>query len=148
MFKIEILKKADSKIVKNVNALTAQLSLSLNPPKPISLMYLEKIIHQKNSHFLVVRDRDRIVGLVQVYLTYIPTGIIAEVEDLVVDESYRKWGLGPLLVQKSIDIAEKAGAKHINLRTNPKRLEANKMYQALGFSKMETNFYRINLPRS
>lgn len=147
MFDVEILKESSEKTVGEVNTLTGQLGLAGMPPKPMSVKELEEMLAQKNLYCLVVRDRDRIIGLTVLYLTRIPTGVIAESEDLVVDEGYRKWGVGPLLIEKSVELAEKAGAKHISLRTSPKRVEANKMYDALGFQKKETNFYRINLPR-
>lgn len=147
MFKVAILKKANAKICSEINRLTRQLGLTRIPPEPLSLIGLKEIILQKNFYFLIIRAGDRIVSLLTVYLTRIPTGLIAEAEDLIVDEEYRKWGLGPLLMQKAIEIAEKAGAKHISLRTNPQRTEANKMYKTLGFFRMETNFYRMNLPR-
>ncbi len=147
MFDIERLKDADATTAKQINSLTSQLGLTGVAPKPISQEDLAEMLGQSNLHCLVVRDRDRIVGLMVLYLTRIPTGLIAEAEDLVVDEDYRKWGVGPMLVQKAIEISETSGAKHISLRTNPKRVEANKMYQALGFHTKESVFYRINLPR-
>lgn len=147
MFQVEILKEANKKVLKEINILIAQLSLTGIPPKPLDFSELKRMLDQKDFYTLVVRDRDQVVAFVILYLTQLPTGLIAEAEDLIVDEKYRQWGVGPALINKAAEMAEKSGAKHLSLRTNQKRIEANKMYQEIGFFKMETNFYRINLPR-
>ena len=147
MFKVEILKTANREVLSQINSLTAKLSLSTIPPKPLDLEILKKLLSQKSFYILVVRDKNIIVGLLNLYFTQITTGFIGELEDLIVAEPYRKWGLAIALIKEAVDIAEKMGAKHISARVNPKRIEANKVYPAMGFLKMETNFYRINLPR-
>ncbi len=147
MFKVKILKKAAKSVLSQLNYLTSQLSLTATAPKPTSLSYLKKMLSQKDFYLLAIRSKGVIAASLIVYLTKIPTGIIAEVEDLIVDAPYRAWGLGRILIEKAIDIAQKKRAKHISLRTNPKRVDANKMYQSMGFMKVETNFYRINFPR-
>ncbi len=87
------------------------------------------------------------IGFLAIYLVRIPSGLLAVVEDLIVDEPYRKRGVGRLLMEYAIDLAEKKGARHISLRTNPQRIAANKLYEQMGFRLMTTNFFRINLPR-
>lgn len=147
MFEVSILKNSSFKELADINALTNKLSLGLVPPAPLTMKALERMLRQENFYLFTIQTDGKIIALIVLYLTQIPTGLIAELEDLIVDENYRKWGLGPLLIKKAIEIAEKAGAKHISSRTHPKRLDANKLYKAMGFQKMETNFYRINLPR-
>ncbi len=144
-FKAEILKKADKKSLAEINHLIAQLSLSATPPRPMTFTELKQMLAQKDFYQLVIQSKGVIVAGLNVYMTRIPTGLIAEAEDLVVDGPYRMWGLGRVLMEKAIELAKKHRAKHISHRTNPKRVDANKLYQAMGFKQMETNFYRINL---
>ncbi len=87
------------------------------------------------------------IGFVIIYFIRIASGFFAVAEDLVVDEPYRRWGIGRLLMEYGIEMAEKKHARHISLRTNPKRTDANKLYRQMGFKQMPTNFFRINLPR-
>lgn len=145
MFKVEILKKADSKTLKELNHLTSQLGLSATPPKPMSLVYLKQMLAQKDFYLLAVRHRGVVIASLTAYISKLPTGTIAEADDLVVDAPYRALGLGRVLMEKAIEIAKKHKAKHISHRTNPKRADANKLYRAMGFKQLETNFYRINL---
>ncbi len=144
---VEQLKEYSAEALRDVNILIGQLGLTAVPPKPLSETDFIKLLNQDSGRLLVVKNGPQIVGMGFLYFTQLPTGLIAELEDLVADRDYRLTGIGPAILKTAIETAEKFGAKHISLRTNPKRVEANKMYQAMGFSRAETNFYRINLPR-
>ena len=148
---VTILKKATSEALQDVNHLVSQLSLGPTPCKPLTHAQLKELVSQKNAFFLTVSaqegKRKKIIGFQILYFVRIPSGVLAVLEDLFVEEPYRKWGVGRSLMEYAIVAAEKKGARHISLRTNPKREEANKLYQHMGFHLMTTNFYRINLPR-
>ena len=149
MVKIKVLKKPNAAALKAVNRMMAQMSLSPTPAKPTSPKLFLEMLSQKNYSFLLAEadltSGKDIVGILILYFVRVPSGPMAILEDLVIDEKYRGWGVGALLVKEAIEMAKKRKARHISLRTNPKRIEANKMYLSMGFHKMETNFYRINL---
>lgn len=149
--KIKILTRATTVDVKDVNRLLSQLSLSNTPPRPLTYGQFTSLLKQKNVFFLVIMSslgaKGRIIGFIIIYLVRIPSGLLAVAEDLIIDKPYRKWGVGRILMEHAIDLAEKKGARHISLRTNPQRIEANKLYEQMGFHLMPTNFFRINLPR-
>ncbi|MDP3800078.1 MAG: GNAT family N-acetyltransferase [bacterium] len=143
---IQILKKPTPQALKNVNFLMRQISLTKIPPKPLSTALFKDIINQDGVNFITVSKSDgEIVAILILYFVRIPSGLTAILEDLIVDEKYHKWGIGRLLVEKAIEIAKNKKARHLSLRTNPIREEANKLYQAMGFNIMKTNFYRLNL---
>jgi hypothetical protein len=48
------------------------------------------------------------------------------------------------LLLDAIEIARDAGANGLSLTSNPQRVEANLLYQNMGFSKRDTNTYFIN----
>jgi len=149
--KIKILKHATTANLKDINRLLSQLSLGKTPPRPLIYGQFTSLLKQKNMFFLVVMSgagaKGRIIGFVVMYLIRIPSGLLAVAEDLIIDEPYRKWGIGRLLMEYAVVLAEKKYARHISLRTNPQRIEANKLYEQMGFHLMPTNFFRINLPR-
>lgn len=146
MLEIKILRQARQKSLKEINSLLLQVGLTSVAPRPMSLSLLKNILKQDRVSFIVAATHSgEIVGIVVLYFVRIPSGLTAVLEDLVVDEKYRKWGVGRLLVEKTVEIAKSKQARHLSLRTNPIRTEANKLYQALGFNLMKTNFYRINL---
>lgn len=149
--KIKILKRTTPKILHQVNHLLSQLSLTNIPPAPLTHGQFKFLLGQPQVFFLTALSstdaKAVMIGFLVVYLVRIPSGLLAVAEDLIIDEPYRKWGVGRLLMEYAIDLAEKKGARHISLRTNPQRIEANKLYEQMGFHLLTTNFFRINLPR-
>lgn len=149
--KIKILKRITPKVLQKVNHLLSQLSLTAAAPTPLTYGQFKSLLGQPQVFFLTAMSstdaKATIIGFLMVYLVRIPSGLLAVAEDLIIDEPYRKWGVGRLLMEYSIDLAEKKGARHISLRTNPQRIEANKLYEQMGFHLVTTNFFRINLPR-
>jgi phosphinothricin acetyltransferase len=144
---VEILKRATLKDLENINSLVPQIA---KKPHLLSMSDLRRVMSQTHNCKVVVArahvGRDKpIVGMAVVTLMHIPTGPIAVVEDVVVDENWRGLGIGKMLNQKLIDIAAKAKVKHISLHTNQKRIIANEMYKTIGYEQLEgINFYRIN----
>lgn len=149
MIKIVRLKTFSAKTLAGVNYLLAQMGLTNVQPRPLTRKIFEELLSQDNVYLLVARgsekENQKLVGMLVLYFIRVPSGLLAILEDLVVDSPYRKWGVGRLLVEKAIEIAKTKHARHLSLRTNPIRMEANKLYQALGFKLMKTNFYRLNL---
>ena len=148
MIKITRVKTFSVKTLAEINRLLVQISLTSVKPKALSNKIFRDLLSQNNVYLLVARGgnkNEKIVGTLILYFVRVPSGLIAILEDLIVDEPYKKWGVGRLLVEESVKVASQKKARHISLRTNPKRIEANKLYQAMGFKLMPTNFYRINL---
>jgi len=122
--------------------LTPQLSSSALPP---SADELAGIVTSPAIVLLVARDPDRegwIVGTLTLLLFRIPTGARAWIEDVVVDEAYRRRGIGAALIRAAIERAREAGARTVDLTSRPSREAANRLYRRLGFVQRETNVYR------
>lgn len=151
MINITRLRIFNIRILSEVNRLLKQIGLSSLSPRPLTRSIFKELLSQSNVYLLGAQGDSgkgqRLIGMLVLYFVRIPSGLYAVLEDLVVDTPYRKWGVGRMLIEKSIEIAQKKRARHLSLRTNPQRLEANKLYQRLGFFRMKTNFYRMNLFR-
>ena len=149
MINITRLKTFNTEVLAEINRLLVQMSLTNVPPKALTGLVSKDILSQKNVHLLVAKGGDnkdqKLVGMLTLYFIGMPSGLFAIMEDLIVDKPYRKWGVGRLLVEEGIKLASQKKARHISLRTNPKRVEANRLYRAMGFKLMPTNFYRINI---
>lgn len=131
--------------VEAIGQLIPQLSSSAVIP---TAKHLENLIASSAARLLVARDpnqNDRIVGTLTLVLFRIPTGLRAWIEDVVVDESARRRGVGELLCRAAIERARSAGARNVDLTSRPERKAANRLYQRLGFSLRETNLYRYSL---
>lgn len=145
--RIEILELPTEQDLEQINALIPQIA---KKPRLLSMEELWKIVDQKQNCKVVVArakvgQKYPIVGMAAVTLLRIPTGPVAMVEDVVVDEDWRGKKIGKMLNQMLIEIAKNTNVKHISLYTNKRRIEANAMYAKLGYLKLEEiNFYRIN----
>ena len=118
--------------------------LTTNPMTLTEAMF-RQLLDSDNSHlFFLVKD-EQIAGMLTVGIYHSPTGGKAWIEDVVVDEAFRGQGLSKLLVAHAIEFTKPMGIPSLMLTSNPKRIAANKLYQAMGFERKETNVYRMKL---
>ncbi len=118
--------------------------LTTNPMTLTEAMF-RQLLDSDNSHlFFLVKD-EQIAGMLTVGIYHSPTGGKAWIEDVVVDEAFRGQGLSKLLVAHAIEFTKSQGIPSLMLTSNPKRIAANKLYQAMGFERKETNVYRMKL---
>ena len=121
--------------------------LTINKPLP-SRDELAALVNSESSTLLIARFPDEsapIAGMLTLAVYRVPTGIRSIVEDVVVDESMRRHGIGEALVLRAIEVAREAGARGVSLTSNPKREAANELYQSIGFKKRETNAYYLEI---
>ena len=137
--KIKEIKKFDNDVYNAVAKLLPQLSPF---SKLLTKKYFKKILKSKNTHLFVAKVNKEIVGTLILLNYNILAGPKYWIEDVVIDESQRGKGYGKELTQFAINFAKSVGAESINLTSNPTRIAANELYQKLGFTKIETNFYR------
>lgn len=118
--------------------------LSSSDPAP-SREELAEIVASPATVLFVARDPSRqgeIVGTLTLALFRIPTGLRAWIEDVVVDASARRRGIGEALCRAALERAGTAGATTVDLTSRPSREDANRLYQRLGFVPRDTNVYR------
>jgi len=109
---------------------------------------LNALIRSESSTLLIGRYPDeagQIAGILTLTIYRVPTGIRSIVEDVIVDEMMRRRGIAEALMRYAIELAREAGANGVALTSNPQREAANKLYQAMGFRKRETNAYFYKL---
>ena len=112
-------------------------------PMTLTETMFRQLIDSENSHLFFLMKEGQIAGMLTVGIYYSPTGGKAWIEDVVVDETFRGQGLSKRLVAHAIEFTQSKQIPLIMLTSNPKRIAANKLYQAMGFSRKETNVYRM-----
>lgn len=138
-------------IIKEAVTLTSELSASfatllsqLSSSAPPDLELLSAVINAQDTTLLVASIDDRLVGMCTLVTFSIPTGVRCWIEDVVVDSKARGAGIGAELVNEAIARAKNAGARSVDLTSRPSRVDANRLYERLGFSRRETNVYRYS----
>ena len=141
---IEQVKNYSIELTKAINRLLKQLNTdaSLLTDDEVKTM----IASQANRLFVARKlEGKEIVGMLNLIAFRIPFAKKGLLEDMVVDKKYRGKGIGTRLISAAIDQARQEELKYIDFTSNPMRVEANKLYQRLGFEKRDTNAYRIKL---
>ena len=85
------------------------------------------------------------MGMGELAIVLKPEGVIAQIEDVVVDKNQRRKGLGKLISEKLIERARVRGARVVQLSSRAGREAANALYKKLGFELHETNSYHLEL---
>jgi ribosomal protein S18 acetylase RimI-like enzyme len=133
-------------LVEAFERLVPQLSSSSPPPGHDQLV---EIVRSAASILLVAQDSvGTIIGSLTLAVFRVPTGRLAWIEDVVVDESARGAGAGEALVAAAVARAGAEGAKSVDLTSRPSRAAANRLYLRMGFEPRATNVYRLTVEPS
>ena len=103
---------------------------------------LTRIVGHQAISLLVARGEHGIVGMLTLVTYPLPSGLRARIEDVVVDRDARGHGVGTALTMAALDLARQQGARSIDLTSRASRVEANRLYQQLGFQLRDSNVYR------
>ena len=136
---IEVLDEVTDEVVEAFGQLLPQLSSSA---RPLDAGALAAIVASPAVTVLIARSDGRIAGSLTLAMFPIPTGLRAWIEDVVVDDSARGQGVGALLTQEALRLAQEAGARTVDLTTRPSREAAGRLYERAGFEQRETRLYR------
>jgi ribosomal protein S18 acetylase RimI-like enzyme len=91
-------------------------------------------------------DPDKIIGFALNYITFSSLALnkIIILNDLFVDNSARKKGIGEKLILETVALAKEIGSHTIRLRTAKKNIIAQGLYQKMGFVR-EDYLYSYDL---
>jgi len=127
--------------VNDINRLLAQLS-------PNARLCTEAYLHQllgSGTRVFVAIDGSRIVGTVLLVPAFILAGRKDWIEDVVVDDAYRRRGIAGSLMNLAERASREGGAMGVNLTSVPSRADARAMYEARGYHLRDTGVFRLPL---
>jgi ribosomal protein S18 acetylase RimI-like enzyme len=142
---VEVLSKVTGEIVEAFDRLLPQLSKSA---KRLDEAALAAIVEAPANTVLLARSDGHIVGTLTLVMYPIPTALRAEINDVVVDASARRQGIGEALTMVALRLAREAGARTVDLTSRPSREAAGRLYQRLGFQLRDTRVYRYTFGQS
>jgi ribosomal protein S18 acetylase RimI-like enzyme len=108
-------------------------------------------LNNNESVIYVAFKDDKQVGFTQLYPKYSSMRAVKNwiLNDLYVDETYRKQGIASQLIQAAMDFAKANNARFVQLETQMDNYTAQSLYESVGFIQQEpdTEFlvYRKNV---
>ncbi len=95
-----------------------------------------------HSKYIVAKLKNEIVGFAGLKIIFDE----ADIMNIVVKKSYRKNGIGTLLLKNLINIANNLNLNILTLEVNEKNLNAIHLYECFNFEKIGTrkNYYKNN----
>jgi ribosomal protein S18 acetylase RimI-like enzyme len=140
LMKIERLTTGTEELFRAFQELVPQLTANHPPPDRSDV---DALTASPGSILLIARgtDDEPIIGMATLIVYCVPTGIRARLEDVIVDGSARRLGIGEALTREALRIAKESGADGVALTSSPRRDAANRLYQKMGFKPWKTNLY-------
>lgn len=103
-----------------------------------TLKWLIEIKNNKDNCVLVTLDKDRIIGWIHAFYTIrLESGPFIEIGGMVIDENYRRMGIGKILVDRIIDWFAFKKCSKLRARCNKTRIETHEFYKAIGFNEVK-----------
>ena len=128
-------------MAEELNALMHELS----PGAAATQERVQRVIEEPNMHQYAAFEEGRMVGCATLCVCHTPEMVVGFVEAVVVAAAFRGRHIGRMLMERMVADARLFGVQQIHLTSNPRRVAANGLYQALGFERKETNVYIMML---
>lgn len=105
--------------------------------------FLHERISNEESVIFLAYDQEQAVGFTQLYPTFSSVQMKRTwvLNDLFVHGEHRGKGFGEQLVNKAIEFADSKGAAGVLLETMQDNINAQRLYERIGFKKEENYFY-------
>jgi ribosomal protein S18 acetylase RimI-like enzyme len=113
------------------------------PDLPGAEAFIAERLQHRESRIYMALENGRLIGFTQLYPLFTSVGMKRAwvLNDLYVLEEYRKLGAGKALVNAAAEMAKTAGAKWIMLQTHSDNVNAQGLYEKLGFEKDTAYYY-------
>lgn len=113
--------------------------------------FIDARLENNESVIFVALDGNKPVGFTQAYPKYSSARLTKNwiLNDLFVDENYRKQGIGEQLIKIVMGFAKTEGSTFVQLETAVDNYIAQSLYETIGFKKQEPDseffLYRIDI---
>ncbi|MEH7504445.1 GNAT family N-acetyltransferase [Neobacillus drentensis] len=109
--------------------------------------FLKARIMNDESVVFLAFDGNNPVGFVQLYPSFSSVSMMRSwvLNDLYVKEQFRGKGAGEKLIHKAIQFAKETGAKGVMLETDKENLNAQRLYEKIGFERESNYFYYFSI---
>ena len=104
---------------------------------------ITRLFEHDSSDLLVAKYEGKVIGMItmQRLISSAEGDYVGQIEDLVVNDEYRKMGVGSRLINKMRSMAVEYGYKRIQLAADVDNANALQFYNRRGFKKTHLNIY-------
>ena len=142
-----IVRQATIDDLKKLSILFAEYRVFYGQPfEPVACSkFLEERLDKEESVIFVALDKDDYAGFTQLYPSFSSVGMkkIWILNDLFVAAGHRRKGIAKALINHVIGYSKTSGKKKVVLSTAYDNLNAQKLYEKLGF--IREDFYNYEL---
>jgi len=110
-------------------------------------LFLKERLSKEESIVFIAIENDHNTGFIQLYPSFSSVGMkkIWILNDLFVSANHRKKGIGQLLINHVLAYCKETGGKKVVLSTAYDNLNAQMLYEKLGFTRSDFYNYEITL---
>lgn len=146
MIRYGLLKHVTDADVVDIGALVEELSPGTRRPT------IDQVRRVVETHQVIVAndmtvEREPIIGMATLVIIPQMVGVRGRVEDVSRHPDYKGRGIGPGLMRVLHGVARQHGVTNISLSCQPYRERGNKLYPEVGYERVGTNVYRIDLSK-
>ena len=104
---------------------------------------MKMLLANENSFILVLETKGEIIGMctLQFVVSTVEGGMVAVVEDVIIDEKYRRRGLGKKFFRYIEDFCKLKNIRRIQLLTQYENKNSIMFYKSLGLNALERIFF-------
>lgn len=135
------LRKVQPNDQENLLVVVQKFASSFKTNKEAFESTFEKLLEDENTDLIVAENETTLIGYVLVFHhpTFYANGTVSWVEELFVEEAFRKQGIGKQLMIHAEETATKRQSKLIALATR----RADQFYQSIGYEASATYFRKL-----
>ena len=110
-------------------------------------LFLKERLSKEESIVFIAIENDQYTGFIQLYPSFSSVGMkkIWILNDLFVSADYREKGIGQLLIDHVLAYCKETSRKKVVLSTAYDNLNAQKLYEKLGFTRSDFYNYEITV---
>lgn len=138
MVSIRLAEESDEASVYEL--VTALMDVSLDQ-KSFHDVFVQNLRDDNVLYYVVERD-GCVIGFASLHIEpqLHHAGLVGEIQELIVHETVRDKGIGAQLVSRLEQEAQKRGCVSIEVTTKNFRVEAQRFYEHMGFTRTHVNF--------
>ena len=140
-----LLRKATLKDAEAICRLSGELGYKTTIEK--TQIRLKEVSRNDDHLVVVVCDDQHVIGWIHAFYSItIESDSFIEIGGLVIDNTFRRKGLGKMLVQKIIEWSHLKYTNKVRVRCNVVRKETHRFYESMGFSlTKEQKIFDLNV---